>query len=465
MSTYLKNQIDETKNFAPATEASAVNTTSRQEERAVKEVKKASGTKTTQAANQSSESFIISAAKADSSRNMTGVGGELTMFRLSMVVRNPQTGKTTASQRNFVDFELAPARRSFADKQGQMVPGAGAGMEMPINMSLAELKVPGSRPVQQPMGIAGEYIELVGAFIGYDEYHGESFDGARTWDSKAANRVQGFDAWEKSQLFAQLVRAQREVMLTLDWSSPDYSHRILFENGTSFRGFIKAAKRIYASPQRVYYYIKIAVNNREDILSAPDSSAAGVFFLPKAVDGLPLLDVPTDLAVGQGVAGNTSTSDSTSEAFDPETAAAVTAGAIILNPTEAANIVDAVAGTGSNTTLADKDLVRAYAANVNGKRANTESELAAKSQTELTTELQNLRAQQGSIIAVREAGLNASSMSKSEAAAIAKAHDAIRYEIDSRVNALNRKLGVKPAEPVKAVDISPSPFRSEKPIP
>ncbi len=372
------------------------------------------------------------------SKNMTGVGGELAMFRLSMVVRNPNNGQLSASQRNYVDFEMAPARRSFADKQGQMVPGVGAGMEMPIEMSLAELKVPGSRPVMQPMGIAGEYIELVGAFIGYDEYMGN--DGALGWDSNTSRAQQNWDAWEKSQLFAQLVRAQREVMLQLDWVGSDYSHRIQFQNTVSFRGHIKKAKRIYASPQRVYYYIKLAVNNREDINAYPDSSGGGVYYLPESLEGLGIQAVPADLADTPAAAGTTA-AVAVNAAHDPGYAAGLAQGAMIVNDQEATYATNSV--DQADVPAEVKTSVKAYIAGSRNSPLDSSTDLAKMKPEDLQTKLEGLRNTETSMNVAREKINSDPYIGGPGKQAVDKIADAVKVESQMVQEALKAK-GVAP---------------------
>ncbi len=384
---------------------------------------------------------IVDDSKARASKNMIGVGGELAKFRLSMVVRNPTNGHLTASQRNYVDFEMAPARRSFADKQGQMVPGVGAGMEMPIEMSLAELKVPGSRPVMQPMGIAGEYIELVGAFIGYDEYMGN--DNALGFDSKEARNRQGWDAWEKSQLFAQLVRSQREVYLTLEWEGEDYSHRILFQSGknaVSFRGHIKKAKRIYASPQRVYYYIKLAVNNREDINAYPDSSGGGVYYLPESLEGLGIQAVPADLA-GTPAAAGTTAAVAVNAAHDPGYAADLAQGAVIVNDQEATYATNSV--DQADVPAEVKTSVKAYIAGSRNNPLASSSDLAKMKPEDLQTKLEGLRNTETSMNVAREKINSDPYIGGPGKQAVDKVADAVKVESQMVQEALKAK-GVAP---------------------
>lgn len=415
--------------------------------------------------SSANDPLIIDDSKARASKNMRGVGGELAKFRLSMVVRNPTNGQLQRSEHNYVEFEMAPARRSFADKQGQMVPGVGAGMEMPIEMSLAELKVPGSRPVMQPMGIAGEYIELVGAFIGYDEYMGN--DNALGFDSKAARNRQGWDAWEKSQLFAQLVRSQREVYLTLEWEGQDYSHRILFQSGknaVSFRGHIKKAKRIYASPQRVYYYIKLAVNNREDINAYPDSSGGGIYYLPESLAELGAQAIPADLVDAPAAAGTTAAA-AVNDAHSPDYTTSLLNGGKILTEQEAYYATNSV----DQADIPDevKTTVKAYITSYWNSSLYSSAQIAAMEPKDLQANLEGLRNTETSLNIAREKINSDPHIGAPGKQAVDKVADAVKVESRLFQEAMKAK-GVAPTTSKPAA--VPIPFQSqatpriEKPI-
>lgn len=223
-----------------------------------------------------------------SAAGLHGVGGPIAFCRLAVAIPSNDGTATVASTVNFVDFEMMPARKSHTPRQGQEVPGAGAGMELVIKPSLTELKVPGARPITQAMGIAGEYVEFVGAFIGFDEYHSDNGDlNKSAWDNSALNQSP-LNAWEKSQMLTSLVRAQKEVVLQMEWGAPGSSsgHGIRFSDNTDkggkvdFCGQIKAFKRAYATPQRVYYWVQICITNRDDLLASPDASQGTAYAEP-----------------------------------------------------------------------------------------------------------------------------------------------------------------------------------------
>ena len=219
-----------------------------------------------------------------------GVGGTLQLFRLSVAIysKDDKGEGWKPSDKNFVDFELAPARRSFFERQGQAVPGVGGGLENSITTNIAKLNVPGARQVQQVMGMGGEYLEFVGAFVGFDgKYDFEDTDLA--------------NAWEKSQKLAQLTRRGRELILEMKWTDPGSSgtHWIGFDDekygSLAFRGKIEKLTRIYATAQRVYYRILLAVNNDYDY---SDNSSNGVVYkLPNTLQ--------STLQLQQGKGGRT----------------------------------------------------------------------------------------------------------------------------------------------------------------
>lgn len=236
------------------------------------------------------EAMVIQPSIGD---KFLGVGGQLSICRLAMVVNG------RASEENFVDFELAPARRSTYDRQGQAVPGANAGMEFDIEPATAILPVPGGRPIHQGMGIKSETIEFVGAFIAHDEFYGASDidhygtpDNAGYLDSSGGNRH--LNAWERSQKLAQAARQNREMILQMGWASSDEgpTTRILFEDArdnkgeaSDFRVRIKRVKRIYATQQRVYYRVVLSVTNREDLWKSPYAAGNTAFEVPSVLSG------------------------------------------------------------------------------------------------------------------------------------------------------------------------------------
>jgi hypothetical protein len=192
---------------------------------------------------------------------LTGAGGKV-QFQLAV---KDETGGPSAT--DYVDFELGPARKSFAEKQGQTVPGAGAGLEMNIKTALAKLKVPGGVPIKQPMGMDDETIEFVGAFVAFDEGGGE-FDKAV------------LNAWEKSQRLAMAIRAQREMVLTMNFGN---NHALQFNtraSSTPFTGFVVSVNRAYAHAQRVYYRVVFSVTNRDEVYTGPESSKNKAFLVP-----------------------------------------------------------------------------------------------------------------------------------------------------------------------------------------
>jgi hypothetical protein len=203
-----------------------------------------------------------------------GVGGK-TYFKLAVANRGRDTGRYGYDHNNAVLFEMAPARRSFFEKQGQPVPGVGAGMDLMSKANIAKLNVPGARPVYQHMGIAEERIEFVGAFIGHDEY--VSHDDKPTYDTDFPDYQ---NAWEKSQRLAYAVRAGKEVGLLIGWedesdnnnvkdaSLSGIDHHIRFDNEHIFRGYIHSIVRTYATAHRVYYRVSMIVTNSDDMLNS-----------------------------------------------------------------------------------------------------------------------------------------------------------------------------------------------------
>lgn len=213
---------------------------------------------------------FINAGRAS---NMRGAGGKATC---RLAIATP----TGPDPRDYVDFELGPARRSFYDKQGQAVPGAGAGLEQTTKTSIAKLLVAGSTPIYQAMGIAEETIEFVGAFVAWDDPYSDMSGG------KTGNQ----NAWEKSQRLAVAVRSQREMMLVMEWTFPngkkDGVHALKYSsynNEDYFKGYVKSVTRAYAHAQRVYYRIVFCLTNRQALYNGKESSLDTPLVVPFAL--------------------------------------------------------------------------------------------------------------------------------------------------------------------------------------
>lgn len=168
------------------------------------------------------------------------------------------------SANDSLKVELAPARASFFERQGQRVPGAGAGLEIRTKANIAKLNVPGSRPIYQHMGIAEECLEFVGAFVGFDHW----------LEKKENGNERKYNAWEESAMLAKLFSKGQELEIVLNWhkdktDSEKGTHKLMFEYGeekaAAFKGYIKEMKRSYATAQRVYYHVVFCVTNRNDV--------------------------------------------------------------------------------------------------------------------------------------------------------------------------------------------------------
>ena len=206
---------------------------------------------------------------AAKSNNVEGVGGEV-RFSIGVLKKN-DNGKALyppVPEGDEIIFELAPARSSFADKQGQRVPGVGAGLSLRVKANVARLAVPGSKPMIQHMGIGEELTEWVGAFLGTDNY-------ATIIDpDKRKNRSASQSAAELMTQF----KKQQEVVLTLRWV--DSNHSVEFDHGVAFTGYLRDIRKIEATEQRVYYSLVLSVTNRNDIRQGTISSDTRPFELP-----------------------------------------------------------------------------------------------------------------------------------------------------------------------------------------
>lgn len=218
---------------------------------------------------------------------VSGVGGPLMKFRLAAF----DGGKESAT--DYVDFEMAPARKSFFDRQGQQVPGAGAGLATTVKPSLAKLKVPGTRPVYQHMGIDEELVEFVGAFVG-DEIDSVT-DGWGMVDNqeyaeldKGKHDFHKTSAWERSQKLARFAAQGRPMIMHLVWGQQGLSGKrssIDFHGGGTggIECLIKFVSREHATASRVYYRITLAVTNRQDVNQVINDGKGLIYRVPGAL--------------------------------------------------------------------------------------------------------------------------------------------------------------------------------------
>lgn len=324
-----------------------------------------------------------------------GVGGS-SYFKLCVANRDNNTGKYGFDENNAVIFEMAPARRSFFEKQGQTVPGVGAGMDFTTRANIAKLNVPGARPLYQHMGIAEERIEFVGAFIGFDEYIGD--DEGPTWDT---GRGDNTDAWEKSQRLAYAVRTGKEMGLFLGWEdrnihggtstngqplkeyttkafnsgAPD--HPIRFRKEETFRGYVHSIVRTYATAQRVYYRVSFIVTNNSDMLKGPSSYGQPVN-LPTTLAAFVDYE-PSDSASNEGQSenqdnhGQPANQESAAPAAPVSTATPVPPPPPVLPPTPTPEQAQAAARIRNLTS--GTDLAKEAANSIAGLNAKDKAEL------------------------------------------------------------------------------------------
>lgn len=197
---------------------------------------------------------------ADLSRKKSGVGG-----RAEFWIR-PVPEKSSGKEGYGLGarIELMPARRSFTQNQGQMIPGVGAGLEIKTKTNLSRIPIPGARPIYQHMGIAEEVISFVGAFVGFDMPTSQG--GVSVLDSDTAPKRIG-DSWDEAVNVVEQIRSGYELELVMRWnadtatgSGEDLS--LDYMPGVRYRGFIRNFVKEFATQQRVYYRIEFVVTNR-----------------------------------------------------------------------------------------------------------------------------------------------------------------------------------------------------------
>jgi hypothetical protein len=199
--------------------------------------------------------------------NATGVGGRPIFSISERVIYG-------GSANNRIVFEMAPARRSVYSNQGQMIPGAKAGMSIRMKFNTARSMMPFAKPVYQQMGISAEYLEIVGAFIGHDYYH----DDYEVLGHPSGNKITTNAAVAADNLF-MFYRRQREVVLELGWEN---GHKIEFDHGLNYTAYIREIKRSWATEERQYYQIILEVTNRNDtsvlVKKVEDGQPVGMAF-------------------------------------------------------------------------------------------------------------------------------------------------------------------------------------------
>ena len=89
-----------------------------------------------------------------------------------------------------LEFEVPPAMSSVVSVHGAMgnvAPGAGPGITIRHVQNFSTMLIPGSVPLYQSLGIQGQMLEFVGAFLGFD--HKFKFDGHKHFVGPTANEA------------------------------------------------------------------------------------------------------------------------------------------------------------------------------------------------------------------------------------------------------------------------------------
>lgn len=168
-----------------------------------------------------------------------------------------------------VNMEVPPARRSFHEKQGQAIPGVEAGFLHYSTSNLVALNVPAYRVIYQNLGIKKECVEFVGAFCGFDNY-----DSTKDVLVNSSSITRTNNAWNHYLQLKALIQPAREMMMQLRWSGSS-EYEVSYLPLTNYHGYITELEIAYATEQRVYYKIKMELNNKEDLLASarPDNKS------------------------------------------------------------------------------------------------------------------------------------------------------------------------------------------------
>jgi hypothetical protein len=197
-----------------------------------------------------------------------------------------------------VYIEMMPARTSTFSGKGQDVPGAGAsGLTESSKTALVKLSVPNNRSIYQNLGTLETRLELVGAFLGFDN-----------GDLKQDNGyTRTLNAWSEYMDVKDILRTGREIMIDLVFVDGGTIKFQRTPGSVNYRGYVNDFSIEYATSQRIYYKLIVEVTNREDLklttpskdlgrnIPAPSSPLAG------AIESV-LNQVSANIAAGNGVA-------------------------------------------------------------------------------------------------------------------------------------------------------------------
>ena len=207
-------------------------------------------------------------------------------------------GEGTKVELGPLRFEVPPAMSTVNSVHGGMgtvAPGAGSGISIRHVQNISTMPIPGSVPLYQSLGIQGQMIEFVGAFLGFDPnvYHDASIHMVNKGSNvlrddspdpfykeysgkagKIANNsgvpygMSNAGSWAVSRAFEAHIRRGEPMLLVIDTGVVTIKYNVL----------VAGFDRMYQRDDRTWYKIQgMVVGSAEWVANA----AGGGVYRPK----------------------------------------------------------------------------------------------------------------------------------------------------------------------------------------
>lgn len=231
------------------------------------------------------ESFSVGTQTPDSARSVEG--------QLNYGYKALNDGDGTKVTLGPLRFEVPPAMATVTSVHGGMgtvAPGAGSGISVRHVQNVSTMVIPGSVPLYQSLGIQGQMVEFVGAFLGFDAqvYHDASIhmgntpgsnvlredspDPLHKEGSTAANIVSSQSghpygmgnagSWAISRMFEAHIRRGEPMKLVIDTGVVVISYNVL----------VAGFDRVYQRDDRTWYKIQGMVVGSVEWVANPSAN-------------------------------------------------------------------------------------------------------------------------------------------------------------------------------------------------
>ena len=184
-------------------------------------------------------------------------------------------------------LKLLPVRSSIHSGTKD-IPNALPGLAFKFKHNVKKIKVPGSIPVYQNLGIDSLFINLVGCFTGSD---GEDVSAVKN----STNPFAAYDSYRSFQDFYNLAiinRSALTVTVNMARNNLEDTHEHIFSDAfgnPKFTGMVKAMEVYHAREGRTYYAIQFEITQLNKA-SSTNSTKCDL----KALEFVP--DIPEDFA-------------------------------------------------------------------------------------------------------------------------------------------------------------------------